>query len=197
MAMGNPVVNVVSAGWVEALGCDWPGLATAADVAASAQAAEATWGLAGLRWSGEDDWLVVLLTPASHVPRRHPLAAAGLGRDEAGLLALWSSAGEPAAGPAKWLIQALAARLVDRCPAIETQASSRSAATACSPAVGLVTGVGFRPVPDVPLRYRLDLTRTEQWAPLRWARRWSPHWVSAPKPAPATRQVRRMSQGKV
>jgi len=195
--MGNAVAQVVSAAWVEAAGCDWPGLAPTVDVVAAAQAAEAHWGLAGVRSGDDGGWVVVLVTPAANVPPGHPLAGAGLGRGVAGVLALWSSEGEPASVPAKWLIQALAARLVDRCPAIETQVSPTGAATSCCPTVGLVASLGFSPVPETPLRYRLDLTRTELWAPLRWARRLSPRLVWAPKPAPATRQLRSVSQVRV
>jgi len=191
MASEAHTVQALSAAWVAAWEVDWPDPVAPAEVHAAVWQAEACWGLAGVGLSSADGgWTVALLASAQQLPLGHPLAAAGLVTGTAGLLALMSPAGPPPAAAVKWLYQALAARLRDRCDGLEAQSGRRNPSPYC-PAVGPLQATGFHLVPTVPQRYRLELASTalSDPAPLRWARRLSPHLAWAPYPAPAARQA--------
>jgi hypothetical protein len=156
----------VSAAEISDLLAPVSGLVTADEIIAAVESAEQTWGCAGFVWFGSDDEprsttprLVIALASASHLPRRHPLAAFGLDPTIAGVLVVQGT--DLSTTMIKQSLCSLAAQMRGSCSAIDLHAVRSSAeATAFTLATAPVVAAGFHPVRGVPGRYRFDLTTT-------------------------------------
>jgi hypothetical protein len=100
----------------------------------------------------------VLVSPALHIPRVHPLAI-GANGDAAALLAVGDD------GCGKRLVQALAARLAGQRAIVAIDAAASATGHACAPSYAWLDSVGFRPIEADPSRYRLELNATRSWLP--------------------------------
>ncbi len=151
-----------------------------------ARAAMDAWGLCGVGDVGDHGVTAYLLVcPALHVPRDHPLAL-GANADAAALLAA-----SPDAAPR--LVQGLAARLVGHRTITAVDAAVGTPGTVLAPSPEWLARCGFHPLASDPCRHRLDLTATRSWLPDLgdWVRRLSDLVQPTPPPEPAGRFGRR------
>ncbi|HPZ50807.1 MAG TPA: hypothetical protein PLA44_13230 [Propionibacteriaceae bacterium] len=100
----------------------------------------------------------LLVAPALHVPRPHPLAACA-NADAAALLAVVDD------GCGRRLVQSLAARLVGHRTITAIDAAGSELGTALAPSYTWLDEVGFHPLDQDPNRYRLELAGTRSWLP--------------------------------
>jgi hypothetical protein len=181
-----PAVEAVSAAAVLAVPLVWPGSLTPEAAEAALARSQEAYGFCGVRLAAASpEPAFLLVTPGSAIPAGHPLAAGGLARSSAGLLAFTSAAGVPEAAAGRWLVQALSARLLGRADCLEAQSNPLPSPGALPP--GWLAAWGFRPLGAPAGRYRLDLKATARPAGRFWARwfRARPAWN--PQPAPAAR----------
>lgn len=124
-----------------------------------AEAALDEWGFCGV--GCVSDGLLtgyLLVAPALHVPRPHPLAACA-NADAAALLAVVDD------GCGRRLVQSLAARLVGHRTITAIDAAASELGTALAPSYTWLDEVGFHPLDQDPNRYRLELAGTRSWLP--------------------------------
>jgi len=138
-----------------------------------AQAAMDQWGFSGVgvrRGTRDGDWTgVILVSPI--VPRGHPLSAADLSEDTAGLI-LQQIDSTSSYGVSKRLCTGLSRRLRNQVSGIEAQADPL-AMTPLTPSVVWLSHMGFQPMRYPPNRYRLDFSSMAAWVQKRLA--WHPH----------------------
>lgn len=156
-----------------------------------ARSAEDRWGWCGV--AAHHDGHVVgyaLITPALNVPKAHPMTMWPRTPDSAVLVSLRVLDQGQHNAVARQLVQAVAARLVDRVSCLEAIGTS-AAARCTTPATAWLASVGFaaddspRP-PGCPAdqdRMRMDFSTTSRWAPgLRTVWGAVTDWVHQPSP---------------
>ena len=143
------------------------------DRARVAQDAMDKWGFAGVGVRRGDGWAGVFLV-SSAAPRGHPLSAAGLSEDTAGLVLAYV---DPPAVVAigKRLCTGLSRRLRNQVSGVEAQASSAGLATPLAPSALWLAQMGFQPMRYPLNRYRLDFSSMAAWVQKRLT--WHPHPV--------------------
>jgi len=141
------------------------------DRAEIARAAMDEWGFCGVGLRRGAEWAgVMLVSPL--VPRGHPLSAAGLPENTAGLI-LVSQENAPPLGMSKRLCTGLCRRLRAQVSGIEAQADPTGSMTALAPSAGWLAQMGFQPMRYPLNRYRLDFGSMVTWIQKRLS--WSPN----------------------
>ncbi len=124
-----------------------------------ARAAMAEWGLCGIGCvTGEVVTGYLLVSPALHLPREHPLSL-GANADAAALLAVVDD------GCGHRLVPALAAKLIGHRTITAIDAAASAEGTALAPTPAWLDASGFQPIDGDPGRYRLELRATRSWLP--------------------------------
>ena len=135
-----------------------------------AQAAMDQWGFSGVGVRNGDDWAgVALVSPT--IPRGHPLSAAELSENTAGLILVTIDSESPS-NVGKRLCTGLSRRLHSQVTGIEAQ-GDLLAMTPLTPSVEWLIHMGFQPMRYPPNRYRLDFSSMAAWVHKRLA--WHPH----------------------
>ena len=153
-----------------------------------AQAAMDAWGFSGVavRHGAHDDWAgVALVSPV--VPRGHPLSAADLSEDTAGLILVLTDSAS-SVGVGKRLCTGLSRRLHNQASGIEAQGNPLGMAP-FAPSTNWLAHMGFEPMRYPPNRYRLDFSSMVAWVQKRLA--WHPHPAFALQGQAATCTVER------
>ena len=156
-----------------------------------AQSAMDQWGFSGVGVRNGDDWAgVVLVSPI--IPRGHPLSAADLSEDTAGLI-LVTIDSTSLVSVGKRLCTGLSRRLRSQASGIEAQANPLAMAP-LTPSTDWLIHMGFQPMRYPPNRYRLDFTSMAAWVQKRLA--WHPHpafslqgQAASVVPTPTSQQV--------
>ncbi len=124
-----------------------------------ARAAMVAWGFCGIACADDGQHTgVILVSPALHVPRDHPLAV-GANADAAALLAVVDD------GCGRRLVPALAARLVGRRTIVAIDAAGSAEGSPLAPSYDWLDSVGFHELAGDPDRFRLELRGTRSWLP--------------------------------
>ena len=150
---------------------DIPNTVLASEVQAQvAEAAMDQWGFSGVGVRGGDAWAgLILVSPI--VPRGHPLSAADLSEDTAGLILVLIDSEAPSS-IGKRLCTGLSRRLHDQVTGVEAQANPL-AMTPLAPSTAWLAHMGFQPMRYPPNRYRLDFSSMAAWLEKRLV--WHPH----------------------